>query len=178
MSDRKLQNKWEKTLGRHGLSVIQPITDNSEGEMAQLDQRDDDNTTLRKLLGGDDQFMSGYQIQKIRDKDRDIPDWVFNDRKIQTMIMTAFPKFQSNSKQKARAGKWVRIIHLYYRMNLPRQIVAKEMNLEMPKLNRDLQRINWLANGYEWNGSKAGIRKLVSPQTPLEGTGEKGDETK
>jgi hypothetical protein len=172
MSD-KLQAQWEKRLKKLGLGVYQPMTDNSEGETAPTTGGETDAyAQLRTGIDGSDLFMEAFQITKVRTIQREIPEWALSNRKVQQILKTAFPRMTYKDK---RAGRWARIIYLYYRMELPRQIVAREIGITEAHLNRTLQAINWVAAGRRSDGKP---RKVVSPPTPREGLGERGDETK
>lgn len=191
MIDKKLQDKWEKKLQKLGLGVYQPMTDNSEGELAEVDSmssntKNPDHARLRTMMDGSDQFLNGgFEIKSVRTIDREIPEWAVNDKEVQRILKTAFPKLSlkhpTSKKEKvefkkriAKAGRWARIIYLYYRMELPRQIVAKEMGLSEPSIKSALQHINNVAKGLTARGNK----RSATPPTPLEVTGERGDETK
>jgi hypothetical protein len=163
--EQKLQQKWEKILRDKGLGVDQPLTQNSEGDLAEVEEGPrDDNARLRKVLDGSDKFMDGYEIKTVRTIDRDIPDWALNLKEVKRVLLTVFPKISlrpGNKKRNFRAGRWARIIQLYYRMQLPQQIVMKEMGLTEPELKSTLQRMNRAALGLTGKG-KARKRRYPS----------------
>lgn len=86
-----------------------------------------DMNKLRGRMDGSDMFMSAHQIKKIRTRDRVIPAWALSDTEVQKILQRSFPFWRTNKTAKARAGRWMRIIHLYYRMQMPISQVASEL---------------------------------------------------
>lgn len=83
---------------------------------------------LRGHMDGKDPFMTGgHQIVKIRTVQKTIPQWTKNDAKIREILLRSFPYLASNLKQRAKAARWVRAIHLYFRMGLTRGQLAEEL---------------------------------------------------
>ena len=174
--DAKLVAKWEKRLKKGGLGIVQPLTDNSEGEIQlSMGTHDDDLFILRNKIDSGDRFMQAHQITKVRSKEREIPDWVFDNKEVQRVVLTSFPKLKVHALQKAKAARWVQLIYLYYRMGLPLQVVAKEMSVSKPLIKRWLQSINRAERGLTNANGKP--RRVTSP-TPLEGTTEGRHENK
>ena len=79
----------------------------------------DSSHQLRKHLDSDDPFMSaGHQILVERQQERVCPEWAKSDTKIQEILLRSFPKLkQAGSQDEKRAGRWARVIQLYFRMN-------------------------------------------------------------
>lgn len=196
MRDEKLTQKWEKILQAKGLGIYQPMTDNSEGELADVpikrvkggDANSTDFAKLREIVDGGDLFMGGFQITKVRTVEREIPEWALNNARVQEILKSSFkgldlsePKtFAEKKKQKKRirrAGRWARIIYLYYRMGLPRQIVAKELGMGEGTLKSTLRNIERAARGLTANSGTA-RKDSATPLPPIAVTGEKGDATK
>ena len=96
--------------------------------------------------------MYKRQIQKVRSIERDIPEWAMSDAGVQRILFIAFPKLKDNPRQRAGAGVWVRVINLYYRMQLPRQVVAKELDITKEDLNHIIQHISFAQQGLDRNG--------------------------
>lgn len=180
----KLQAKWERILAKQGLGNYQPMTDHSGGKMAEVEAEAGSRPSrsmigglayLRGKIDGSDQFMDGHQITKVRKMDRKIPEWALNDKEVRRILLTVFPKMSQDTKigksQRKRAGKWMRLIHLYYRMRQPKQIVAKEMRIGQVLLTRWIQKMSYVARGLNVNGKPR--RHLSNP--PLKSL-EKGDE--
>ena len=72
---------------------------------------------LRTKFDANDQFMrSGHQIKKVRQRERQTPEWAMDDAKVRVLVNFSFPKWRESKAQRMRAARWVRIIHLYYRM--------------------------------------------------------------
>ena len=164
MTQNKLEAKWERRLKKAGLGIVQPMTDHSEGE-SQLNMAGSQNEmlVLRNKLGGSDRFMEAHQITKIRSMDREIPDWVFNNKEVQRVVLTSFPRLETRPRQRAKAAQWVRLIYLYYRMGLPMQVVAKELNVDKSLVKRWLLSINRAEKGLTNADGKP--RRVTSPTT-------------
>ncbi len=187
---------WEKQLRRYGLGIYQPMTDNSEGEMAESDKgiraitnrgHERDFGYLRSKLDGNDGFMDGHQIQKVRQMEREVPEWAMSNEKVQRILLTAFPKMLVNKRQEKRASKWSAVIYLYYRMKLPKQVVARELGIDQVLLTRWIQKITFTSQGRNVNGkprrhpsnglvreSGRGDEHIKSPLLPTAGTGSTG----
>jgi len=176
MIDRELQKKWEKKLQSYGLGIDQPMTDNSEGELAQASSmpsvrgdKHPDHARLRTKMDSNDQFLKGgFGIKTIRSLEREIPEWTANNEEVQKVITLAFPRMKRGKVKRYKnknAQRWASIIHLYYRMGLPQQIVAKELRISEHKLKRTLQSINRTKSGLRTDGKA----RLDTPPTPHEG---------
>lgn len=152
--ENKAQEKYERRLEKNGLGIYQPMTDNSEGELAEVGSGSaspsniDALVKLRKTVDGNDIFMDGHQITKYRRMwDREIPEWAMSNAEVQRIVLSAFPKLKDNPRQAKKAGRWVRIIYLYYRMKQPHQIVAKEMKMKESTLTSTIRNISRVARG-------------------------------
>lgn len=121
---------------------------------------------LRRRMDGDDGFMNAHQIKKIRTREREIPAWTLNDKEIRKVLLRAFPGLYRNYSSKPkrvgrsrqasrtlaqRAGRWTRIIHLYYRVQMSNSQVAKEMGETLNAIKMTLKSIRRVANGRRAN---------------------------
>ncbi len=100
---------------------------------------------LRRKMDGDDGFMSAHQIKKIRTREREIPAWTLNDKEVQKVLLRAFPGLHKNPSITKRAGRWARIIHLYYRVQMSNSQVAKEMGGTLSSIKTLLRSIRRVA---------------------------------
>jgi hypothetical protein len=83
---------------------------------------------LRRVLGGSDPFVNqGHQIVALRKRKRAVPEWVMSNVKIREVLLRAFPKLAINQRQRDRAARWARIIHLYFRLQWTSRQVAAEI---------------------------------------------------
>lgn len=120
---------------------------------------------LKKLIDGNDPFMTnGHQILKIRGRKRICPEWAKHDKQVRGLLKLVFPKLETNPKQRARAGRWVRIVHLYFRKNLTCSAVAEEMGEKTGTIRSMLKAIQNAAKGRPCNGQKK-ARKRYPIQT-------------
>jgi hypothetical protein len=83
---------------------------------------------LRKVMDGDDNFVKGHQIVKIKRYRKKIPDVLKTDIEIQKLILRSFPLLKTNSLQRWRAGRWARVIHLYFVSGYNYKETADAMN--------------------------------------------------
>jgi hypothetical protein len=176
MIDKKLQRDWEKKLEKRGLGIYQPVvTDNSRGETVITTGGETDiHKQLRKGIDGGDQFMDAFQIAKIRTIDRELPEWAMNNKRVQEVLLVAFPTLKRTKASRKKAARWASVIYLYYRMGLPQQVVMKELKLTKPAFKTICQRVEAIIK----NGVSRDSKQNATPPTPREGLGEKGDETK
>jgi hypothetical protein len=177
----KLEKKWEKRLVRAGLGVYQPMTDNSEGELADASSFkikrgvSPDHARLRESIDGGDQFMNAFQVTKVRKKiEREIPEWAMSNERVQKILLTAFPTLHRTKASRAKAARWARFIYLYFRMGQPQQIVMKEMNLTGPAFKTIHQRIKAIAE----TGVARPRNQNATSRTADVVLEKKGDETK
>jgi predicted DNA-binding protein YlxM (UPF0122 family) len=122
---------------------------------------------LRSLIDGDDQFMTGHQLTKVRRPRRKIPDWSKNEKSIQIILQTAFPKLKTDSKQRKQAGRWARVIQLYFRSQKSYRETAEEMNETRGTIHNIINRIGRVSIGKAANKNRA--RKRDLKQTSLGG---------
>lgn len=179
MTDLALQKKWEKKLQKYGLGVDQPMTDNSEGELAEVDSiptsaKHPDHARLRTQMDGSDQFLiGGFEVKAVRSLEREIPEWAINNEKAQQILLTAFPALNKTKAHRAKARRWASVIYLYYRMGLPQQIVMKELGMTKPVFRTMCQRIEAIAT----TGVPRGKQNATPPPSSVV-KGRKGNEAK
>lgn len=182
---KKLEAKWEKILQKHGLGIAQPMTDNSEGDLAEIPEfkikhpgqgKSEGLVKLRQKLDGEDSFMGGHQITKVRGMyEREVPAWTLSNNEVQTVLLRAFPKLLTSPKHKKSAGRWARVIYLYYRMKLPEQVVAREIKLSVKSFKSLLRNINRIARGLTSQGLP---RRRHPSNTPVKETSPREAERK
>lgn len=126
---------------------------------------------LREKFDGSDPFMSGgHQIIKSAGATRhdtrvsNVPEWALDDSKVQTLLLTSFPKLKTDDIQRKRAGRWLQIIHLYYRMGWTQNKIAGEMSIEINLLKYYLTAIKRAAKGLTVDGVGRGIKPRGRPR--------------
>lgn len=124
----------EKRLRKHGLAgnqlysqqdivpVIVPVIEGTElqggiqqhqfdrglnGETWHVDARDS--------LDGDE-LDYDHEV-RTREHERQIPAWALDDRKLRQVVLGMFPRHATNKRQRAMAGRWLRIVYLFFRAN-------------------------------------------------------------
>jgi hypothetical protein len=102
-----------------------------------------------------------HQIIKPRQGTHNIPDWTKDDRKVREVLLRSFPKLNNDDRHRKSAARWIRIIHLYFRMNMPRAQVLQEMRNEggqekvsitLKQVSKIIERIRNAGNGLSTNG--------------------------
>jgi len=122
-----------------------------------------DMQNLRKRMDGNDNFMNAFQIKKIRTRERVIPAWTLNDKEVQKILSRVFPKLKTHSASKKAAGRWARVIHLYYRMQMANSQVAKEMGMNLNTLKMVLKGIRRIAKGWRADNRGPWVRPRGRP---------------
>lgn len=125
----------------------------------------DDLAQLRTKLDGDDQFMGAHQILKIRRPKKKVPSWANNDKKIQEFVRRSFPKMDTNTVQRQRAGRWVAIVYYYYRQNWGRLEIARKLGLSVAATAATIQRIQRAGEGQRTDGKGRRIGALGRPKS-------------
>ena len=108
---------------------------------------------LRRRIDHNDTFTSGHQIITIRRTDRVDPEWVKSDAEIRKILLRAFPKLDTDPKQRARAGRWARVIQLYFRRHYTHGQIAAELGIKYRNVNSLIDRIRRAAKGERANGT-------------------------
>jgi DNA-binding CsgD family transcriptional regulator len=116
------------------------------------EQMKKDMARLRRRMDGSDSFMEGHQITKIRTRARAIPEWALNDEAVKTLLLRVFPKLHVRNSPSARAaGRWLRIIHLYYRAQISNTQISKEMNMTLNAVKMVLKGIRRIERGRKYD---------------------------
>ncbi len=109
---------------------------------------------LRTILDGDDPFMvGGHQKSSLRKKERIVPEWTKNDKKVREVLLRSFPKLRTDPKQRYQAARWARIIHLYFRMQYTYRQVAAELDMPLKAMESMIRSIKRVAAGRRANGT-------------------------
>ena len=87
-----------------------------------------------------------------------------DNKKVQNMLRLAFPLLDSNVVQRKQAGKYLRLIYLYYRMGLSSKEVAVEMRLSVLQIQPMLFRLRYISEGKTANGKVRGVRSRGRPR--------------
>lgn len=111
-------------------------------------------TQLRRNFDKRDSFFSGSQPIKIRRPRRVIPSWVFSNEKIKNFLKGSFPKLSSDAKQRDRAGRWARVIQLYFRANKSYRETAEEMGEKPRTVEMIIRTIHRVSKGMPSDGRK------------------------
>ena len=123
------------------------------------------------IFSGEDQFMrAGHQIinkNLAYSRYRRAPaEWAKDDEAIKNLLTRVFPKLKIDERQRARAGRWMRVIHLYHRFGHSYGDVAAEMGLRVTAVKSMIQHIRRAVNGFPCNRSSKKIDRATFG-TPL-----------
>jgi hypothetical protein len=147
---------------------------------------------LRQHFDGQDPFMTkGHQILIIRRIKRKPQPWAKDNKKVQQLLLRSFPKInidlttleQNNKnkneaelsrlrtlivKQRAQAGRWARIIQLYFVIGMTYGQVAKELNLPPRKVEYYIQTLLRVSKNRRADGhGMLNARPRGRPKKPL-----------
>jgi hypothetical protein len=133
---------------------------------------------LMKVLDGHDTFVTGHQIIKTagatlhNQRVQNTPEWTRNDAEVRKLLLIAFPRLNEDStvgrKQRIRAARWLRVIHLYYRMGWTASKVSGELGVNVEIVKNTYKSICRVFKGLTANNKKrvksgAGRPKIVTP---------------
>jgi hypothetical protein len=121
---------------------------------------------LRQSFDGSESFMvRGHGIKTMRRGQRTVPDWAKDKRKLQALLLRSFPKMMTNTRQRAGAGRWARVIYLFYNLNLTSGQIAKELEITVKHVDVLLVGIRRVARGLRYDGrGKLGQRLVGRPK--------------
>ena len=114
---------------------------------------------LKTIMDGDDAFIAGHQIKKIRRQKRPAPEWARHSKQVRGLLLRSFPKLDKDGKQRKRAGRWARIIHLYFVQGFTYSQVADELGEKGQRVRSSIQHIHNAARGHRANGTGVYTRK-------------------
>lgn len=117
---------------------------------------------LKSMFAGDQQFMTGHQIMKVRRPRRRVPQWVFEDNRIRALLSETFPKLATDDGQRKRAGRWARVIQLYFRSRKSYRETAEEMGEKPRTIEMIIRSIYRVSKGRtaRANGKKVRVRAV------------------
>jgi len=85
--------------------------------------------------------------------------------KIREVLLRAFPKLAINQRQRDRAARWARIIHLYFRLQWTHRQVADELGQDADSVHNMINGIRRVAKGGRAdNKGSRGVRKRGRPK--------------
>ena len=111
---------------------------------------------------GASQFMAGgHQIlHPTRRHKRKSPEWVKSDIEIRKLLLRSFPKMTTHPRQRRWAGRWARVIHLYFRLGHTPKEVSEEMEETEVVVRNLLNHIRRAARGVQAHG---GHKRMSDP---------------
>jgi len=92
---------------------------------------------------------------------RRVPAWALDQERIKAILVAAFPRMETNPVQRRKAGRWARLIYLYYAVGLTRNKCAGELGISLSAVDSLLIRITRVVRGLSANGRPR--RKIGRP---------------
>ena len=83
---------------------------------------------------------------------------------MQKILLRSFPKLAVNQKQRNRAARWARVIHLYYRLQWTYRQVAAEIKMKPDAVHDMIKGIRRVAKGVRVDNS--GLHGVVPRGRP------------
>jgi hypothetical protein len=115
---------------------------------------------LRKSFDGSDPFMGNPQIIVVRKRPKNVPYWAMNDKLTREVINRSFPKWRISKNQRKRAARWIQVIVLYFRKDMPHNQVAEEMHIGYGTLRTLIRNIRRAGANNRANGTGGRTRKV------------------
>ena|ERR1017187_2933189 len=125
---------------------------------------DETNDELRTKMDADSTYFTGHRIIKPRHGNRECPIWATEASQTRRLLLQAFPKLVTDEKQRAKAGRWARVIQLYFRVQLTEGQVAGELNLPTDTVKAIIRSILRVSKGVSANGTGTHGRKRGRPR--------------
>ena len=120
----------------------------------------DTSKRLRNVLDGNDVFLQHHQTIKIRRPKKKIPSWVESNVEIQKLLLLCFPLMKTDPNHRARAGRWARVINLYYKRQWSRGQIAAELHQTLFQIDSIIRAVKRSAAGLRTDsGGVRGGRK-------------------
>jgi hypothetical protein len=90
------------------------------------------------------------------------PEWALDTNQLQAFLLRAFPNLATDNAQRIRAGRWARVFHLYYVMQLPASAVALELETSRDNVQRILRSMRDYAAGKTGRRSRGRPKKTFN----------------
>jgi len=117
---------------------------------------------LRQLFDGADSFMNGgHTYGKVASRKRAVPLWARSDEAVRKLVLRSFPKLLTNPTQRRRAGRWLRIIYLFFRLQWTHGWIAAELRMTPRNVRDTIRSIKRAAAGLRANGGRDAAGKRI-----------------
>jgi len=114
------------------------------------------NEELRTKIDYNEPFFEGHRIIKPYASgpraNRKCPAWANSNAKIRALLLRSFPKLATNKKQRQGAGRWARIIQMYYRSQMTHGQICTELRSTLPTVASIIRAIDRAVKGKRANG--------------------------
>jgi hypothetical protein len=107
---------------------------------------------IRNVLDPKELGQGSQVVQAWKGGRAKMPTWATDDQAIQTILLSAFPNLSGDVIQRAKAARWARIIHLYYRSRWTDRQVAEEIRETKNRVRSALKNIARVAQGLTADG--------------------------
>jgi hypothetical protein len=122
---------------------------------------------LANLIGQNEGFAAGgHQIVRARTYKRKIPAWALNDTEVQKVLLRAFPRLATDDRQRDSAGRWITVIHWYFRLGYTRGQIADEFATTTERIKGVIRSIYRVSKGRRADGKGPLKRFKKAPHAP------------
>ena|ERR1700722_4826824 len=113
---------------------------------------------------GVDAFTGGFQVGAPRTYKRKPQTWANSNLEIKRILLTAFPQQATKPRQRERAGRWLRVIHLCLRLSYTYRQAAEDMGTTMNAVRMILRTVNRVRKGLTQHGTPRSLNKAGRPK--------------
>lgn len=107
----------------------------------------------KTLADFDSRDLKGFQITHSGSGcEKQIPPWAYLKEDLQKILLTAFPKLETNASHRRRAGRWAQVINMYYLQGMTAEEVAQQLNETRFVIKRLIVSISRISKGLTVNG--------------------------
>lgn len=129
-----------------------------------------DKKSLLEVFDAKDSFMKGHDVRgkpssTFTRRSHNLPLWIRDKKAIQELLLKVFPKLRTDPRQQERAGRWARVIQLFFRFPLPARMVAGEMGISEKMVYDIALRIKRAAAGLRTTGRPRTAGKPGRPKS-------------
>ena len=114
-------------------------------------------------------FQKGYLIRGApkgswKKRTENIPAWALNNKTVKELLLMVFPKMSSDRRQRDRAGRWARVIQIYFRAARPASETAHTLGISQKAVYDTVLRIRRAARGLRTTGRERTAGKPGRPR--------------
>jgi len=105
-----------------------------------------------KYLDGNDRFMKGCRVARLRVAKRKFPELFLKDAATAAFLRMRFPLMNLPGRDKDQALRWLVVIHRHWRGSEAAQTIEEEKGWKPGTVASLAQQIRWAADGLRLDG--------------------------